>query len=78
MEASADIKKLLNSAKGVADKHKKILDEQMYNFLGDKFASEKDKEFILLMNSKIEEGFKSGNPDAIYSIITELTNKINK
>ena len=39
MEASADIKKLLNSAKGVADKHKKILDEQMYNFLGDKFAS---------------------------------------
>ena len=30
------------------------------------------------MNSKIEEGFKSGNPDAIYSIITELTNKINK
>lgn len=78
MESSKDIKTLLNLAEKMAAKHKNIVNKQMDDFLANKSVNKEDKDFLVLMNNKIEKGFKSGNADEIHSVITELTNKINK
>jgi len=78
MEAAKDIKTLLQLAEKMMLKHKGIVSEQMSDFLGNESVSKEDKDFLVLMNAKIEKGFKDGSTDEIHSVISELTNKINK
>jgi hypothetical protein len=78
MDALTDLKGLLSSAKSIAEKQQKVVNEQMDVFFKDKNASQEDKDFIRMMNANMEQAFKNGDSGAIHSIINELTNKIKK
>jgi hypothetical protein len=78
MEVKTDLEALLNSTKNIAEKRKKIVDEQLDSLLKDKNTSQEDKDYASMINSKINQAVNNKDSEAMHSIINELTNKIKK
>ena len=78
MEVKTDLEALLNSTKNIAEKRKKIVDEQLDSLLKDKNTSQEDKDYASMINTKINQAVNNKDSEAMHSIINELTNKIKK